>query len=137
MKTCRVVGVIAALALGYTSAFAQATTPARFEVASVKPSDPNSSSGMFGSMPIVRPQGPGAIAASNIPLRLLIRMFYGLQDFQIVGGPSWQMSSKFDIMAKAAEGTNTGTQDLMPMMKTLLAERFKLKTHTETRELPT
>ena len=81
--------------------------------------------------------GRRRIAVSNMPLRLLVRMAYGVQDFQIVGGPSWQMSSKFDITAKAAEGTTKGTQDLLPMMKTLLADRFKLKTHTETRELPT
>jgi bla regulator protein blaR1 len=138
MKTRHVVWVIAALALGHTSAFAQAAAPARFEVASVKPSDPNSSStGLFGSIPSMRPQGAGGIAVSNMPLRLLVRLAYsGLQDFQIVGGPSWQMSSKFDITAKAPEGTTKGTQDLLPMMRTLLAERFKLKTHTENRDLP-
>lgn len=50
---------------------------------------------------------------------------------------SWQMSNRFDISAKAAEGTTQGNQDLMPMIKTLLADRFKLKTHLEPRELPT
>lgn len=106
-----------------------------FEVASVKPSDPNANS-IVGSMPSMRPQGQSGLAVSNMPLRLLIRMTYGVQDFQIIGGPAWQMSSKFDITAKAAEGTTKGTQDLLPMMKTLLADRFKLKTHTETREMP-
>lgn len=137
MKKFLVVYVLA-LGLGSASALAQTAAPAApvtFEVASVKPSDPNSSSGIFGSMPMVKPQGAGGITASNLPLRLLIRMAYGLQDFQIVGGPSWQMSSKFDITAKAAEGTK-GIQDLQTMMKALLADRFKLKTHTETRELP-
>jgi len=107
------------------------TAPGSFEVSSVKPSDPNSS-GMLS----MRPQGRSGFAVSNVPLRLLVRMAYGVQDFQIVGGPSWQMSSKFDITAKAAEGTTQGTPDLMPMLKTLLADRFKLKTHTETREMP-
>ena len=141
MRTLRVVCVVVALGIGHTNAFAQATTPAgapvQFEVASVKPSDPNGSSGIFGSIPSMRPQGAGGIAVSNMPLRLLVRMAYGLQDFQIVGGPSWQMSSKFDITAKAPEGTTKGTPNLLPMMKALLADRFKLKTHTETRELPT
>ena len=67
---------------------------------------------------------------------MLVRMAYGVQDFQIIGGPSWQ-SNKFDIIAKAAEGTTQSTQDLLPMMKTLLADRFKMKTHTETREMAT
>jgi len=141
MKTPLVVCVVVALGIGHTNAFAQATTsaaaPVRFEVASVKPSDPNASSGIFGSIPAMRPQGAGGISISNMPLRLLVRMAYGVQDFQLVGGPSWQMSSKFDISAKAPEGTTKATPDLLPMMKALLTDRFKLKTHTETRELPT
>src|SRR6185295_13870149 len=102
MKTRLVVCVAVGLGLGHTHAFAQApatataAAPARFEVASVKPSDPNASSGIFGSIPAMRPQGAGGIAVSNMPLRLLVRMAYGVQDFQLVGGPSWQMSSKFD-----------------------------------------
>ena len=65
--------------------------------------------GPFGSIPMILPQGAGGLTATNMPLRLLVRMAYGVQDFQIVGGPSWQMSSKFDITAKAAEGTTTST----------------------------
>ena len=103
----------------------------------MKPSDPNAANGVLGAMPSMRPQGKDGITISNMPLRLLIRMTYGVQDFQIVGGPTWQMSNRFDISAKAADGTTQGTQDLLPMMKTLLADRFKLKTHMETRELPT
>ena len=130
--------VVLALGVGRTGTFAQSPSPAvptRFEVVSVKPSDPNAS-GAFGPIPTMRPQGTGGIAISNLPLRMLVRMAYGVQDFQIVGGPSWLMSSKFDIAAKAPEGTNA-MAGLMPMMRTLLADRFKLKTHTETRELPT
>jgi uncharacterized protein (TIGR03435 family) len=115
---------------------AQASAPISFEVASVKPSNPNAT-GPFGSVPMILPQGAGGLTATNMPLRLLVRLTYGVQDFQIVGGPSWQMSSKFDITAKAAEGTTKETADLMPLVKTLLADRFKLKTHMETRELPT
>lgn len=138
MKRLLVICVVLVLGIWRTSALAQSQSPAAppsFEVTSVKPSDPNAT-GRLGSMPIVRPQGNGGFAISNLPLRLLIRMAYGVQDFQIVGGPSWQMSSKFDIAAKAPE-TTKGTADLMPMMRTLLADRFKLKTHNETRDLPT
>ena len=132
--------VVLALGLEGASALAQTTKPAApvsFEVASVKPSDPNASANVFGAIPSMRPQGAGGIAVSNMPLRLLIRMAYGgLQDFQIVGGPSWQMTSKFDIAAKTPEGTTIGSPDMQSMMQTLLADRFKLKTHMETRELP-
>jgi uncharacterized protein (TIGR03435 family) len=112
---------------------AQTPAPASFEVASVKPSDPNAT-GPFGSFPMMLPQGTGRISISNMPLRLLIRTVYSLNDFQIIGGPTWQMSSKFDITAKAFDGTTTSTTDMMPLLKTLLADRFKLKTHMETRE---
>lgn len=111
-------------------------SPASFEVASVKPSNPNPS-GPLGSIPLMLPPIGGRISATNMPLRLLIRMAYEVQDFQIVGGPSWQMSSKFDIVAKTEDGFKGSTKDVLPMMKTLLAERFGLQVHTETRELPT
>ena len=106
-----------------------------FEVASIKLSDPNNTSPL-GMIPMVLPQGPGRLSASNVPLRLLVRMAYQVQDFQIVGGPSWQTSQKFDIVAKAADGLGaTDTTQLMPMLKGLLMDRFKLKAHMETREM--
>src|SRR5262245_17945120 len=137
MKKRVVVSLGVALAVACANAFAQSQSPAApaFEVASVKPSDPNAATGFMGSVPSMRPQGTGGIAVSNMPFRLLVRMAYGVQDFQLIGGPAWQ-SNKFDITAKAPEGTAKGTPDLLPMMKTLLADRFKLKTHTEKRELP-
>lgn len=106
-----------------------------FEVASIKLSDPNNTSPL-AMIPMVLPQGPGRLSATNVPLRLLVRMAYQVQDFQIVGGPSWQLSQKFDIVAKADASNATDTSQLMPMLKGLLADRFKLKTHTETREMP-
>jgi uncharacterized protein (TIGR03435 family) len=132
----------------FTSAFAltgvvsaqqpQAQEPQKtptFEVASIKLSDPNNSSPL-AMIPIVLPQGPGRLSATNVPLRLLVRMAYQVQDFQIIGGPSWQLSQKFDIVAKAEGSTAADTSQLMPMMKALLEDRFKLKTHKETREMP-
>jgi uncharacterized protein (TIGR03435 family) len=129
--------VCAALAwcLATTSVQTQSPAPVTFEVASVKPSDATATGPLPFAIPMLRPQGRGGLTASNMPLRLLVRMAYGVQDFQIVGGPSWQTSNKFDITAKAAEGTTQATPDLLPMLKALLADRFKLKTHTESREM--
>lgn len=131
--------VITVVRVGAPSA-QQAQAPAgnpspAFEVASVKLSNPNAT-GPLAQIPMIIPQGAGRLSATNVPLRLLIRMVYQLQDFQIVGGPSWQMSQKFDIVAKAEDGAATDTQQLLPMLKSLLGDRFKLKTHTETREMP-
>lgn len=106
-----------------------------FEVASIKLSDPNNTTPL-AMIPMVLPQGPGRLSATNVPLRLLVRMAYQVQDFRIVGGPSWQTSQKFDIVAKAEASTATDTTQLMPMMKALLEDRFKLKTHMETQEMP-
>jgi uncharacterized protein (TIGR03435 family) len=81
------------------------------------------------------PSGGGRLTATSVPLRLLILSAYGVQDFQLVGGPSWQTSRRFDIAAKAENPAATPKQ-LMEMLKPLLADRFQLKTHTETREVP-
>jgi uncharacterized protein (TIGR03435 family) len=58
-----------------------------------------------------------------------------LFDSQLDGGPDWQRSRRFDIQAKASDPV-AGMTAMLPMVKTLLADRFKLKVHTERREMP-
>jgi uncharacterized protein (TIGR03435 family) len=105
-----------------------------FEVASVKPNKSGDGRIMLGMQP------GGRFTATNVSLRALIRQAYQLQDFQIVGAPDWINDERFDIVAKA-EGdiapVQPGTVGPMQMMlRNLLAERFKLVTHQESRELP-
>jgi len=112
-----------------------------FEVASIKPN--NSGDGR-----VMMSNQPGRYTASNVTLRLLIRNAYQLQDFQISGGPGWIASDHFDIVAKidasvqdeiAAAGPRApgqGPTTLQLMIRSLLAERFKLVVHTETKEQP-
>jgi uncharacterized protein (TIGR03435 family) len=103
---------------------------AQFEVASVKlhtSDDPR----MF-----MVGQPNGRFVAANIPLRLLIRTAYQLQDDQIVGGPDWLATDRFDIDARAPQTTVDIYSVLGEMLQTLLADRFKLTTHNEKRELP-
>jgi uncharacterized protein (TIGR03435 family) len=129
------VGIALAAAEGLAQqAPAPSTSPA-FEVVSVKPSDPKSAS-PIGAFPIVLPHGNGRFSATNVPLRLLVRMAYGVEDFQIEGGPSWQMSQRFDIVAKAEDGFNAGQQAMMRWSRRCLPIEFKLKVHTETRDMP-
>jgi uncharacterized protein (TIGR03435 family) len=104
-----------------------------FEVASVKPSNPNPS-GPLGATPMVLP-ALGRLTAQNVTLRILVMAAYSKQPFEIVGGPPWQNADKFDINAKAEDATLT-TDQMLGLLKTLLADRFKLKVHTETREVP-
>jgi bla regulator protein blaR1 len=81
---------------------------------------------------------PGNISVTGMPVRILIRLAFGqLQDFQLVGGPGWTNSDRFDIEAKL-EGTGPppGPQFVQDLLRAVLEDRFTLKTHKETREVP-
>ena len=124
-----------AVVIGLTS-YPAAQSPAgpAFEVASVKPSNLDSTGAPF--LPMVRPPVGGRFTASNVTLRDLVSRAYGsFFDLQIAGGPDWQTSQRFDIQAKA-EDPVVGMDAIIPMLRALLADRFQLKVHTETRELP-
>jgi uncharacterized protein (TIGR03435 family) len=128
------VAVLVAAALTLVAVEVTAQAPKTFEVASVRPSAPNPADFMSG-IPRVVP-GNGRLTVTNLPLRLLVRIAFEIQDFQISGGPSDLMTSKFDITAKAEDGGAPTSKELLGMLRTLLAERFKLKTHVEPRESP-
>jgi uncharacterized protein (TIGR03435 family) len=64
----------------------------------------------------------------------LILVAYGLQDLQLVGGPPWLTSDLYAIDARA--GADATRASVRLMLKSLLAERFQLVAHVETRELP-
>lgn len=115
------------LAAAITSGVLAAQDPS-FEVASIKPN--KSGSGMIG----IRFPGVGLFNVINMPLREMVRFAYQVQLTQIEGGPDWANSERFDIIAKA-EGRPTMSQ-VHAMMRSLLAERFALKLHNETREMP-
>ena len=125
--------VAAALTLAL-AAGAAAQAPKSFEVASVKPSAPDSGDPR-SAIPRLVPAND-RLTATNMPLRLLIRIAFEVQDFQISGGPADLMLRRFDISATAEEGAKPTTKDTMAMLRTLLGDRFKLKTHVESREAP-
>lgn len=136
MRNALVAVAVLGVAFAGTHAIrAQAPAAASFEVASVKEAvtDPGNPISMI---PRLMPPINGRFTATSAPLRVLVRVAYGVQDFQIVGGPSWQMSKRFDIQAKAEEGTLRDLMALRPPLQQLLAERFALKTHMEKREMP-
>lgn len=113
------------LAITALGVFGQSGTRPKFEVASVKPSlDP----GFMAVRPL-----PGRLTA-NASLRLLMQNAYTVQPFQIVGGPGWINSERYAIEAKAAG--NAGRAQMFLMLQSLLEDRFQLKIHRETRELP-
>jgi uncharacterized protein (TIGR03435 family) len=112
-----------------------------FEVATIRPSSPDAQGSNLNF-------GENRVTASNMQLRFLLQYAYGLNtgsNDQIVGAPAWIDSLRFDIDAKedeesavkiggmaAAERMAT----LRQMLQGLLIERFQLKAHHETRQLP-
>ena len=103
---------------------------AAFEVASIKPAEP----GQRGAR--VEFDAGGRYVAKNITAKMLIQQAYGVRDFQIVGAPSWVGNERLDIIAKPESGTDLNRESLKSMMQGLLADRFKISAHKETKELP-
>lgn len=109
---------------------AQTNRAPAFEVASIKPGDPSARGVRIQVAP------GGRFTASNVTLKFLIQYAYGVKDFQITGTPGWGGSDRYEVSAKGEEGENASGDQLKLMMQTLLAERFKLTFHRETKELP-
>jgi uncharacterized protein (TIGR03435 family) len=97
-----------------------------FEVASIKPNNSSDTRAAFNM------QNPGRFSATNVTVRRLIQVAYGIKDFQLSGGPSWIGSDRFDINA-TAEGQTT--DQFLPMLQSLLADRFNLAVHKGTKEM--
>ncbi len=105
------------------AAFGRPARPA-FEAASVKPSQARDNSASWNS-------STGYLRLRNQSLKALIRIAYGVRDDQITGGPKWTDSDRFDVGARSA-GPAKGPE-LLEMLQTLLAERFQLAFHRETK----
>jgi uncharacterized protein (TIGR03435 family) len=113
-----------------------------FDAASIKP---NPGCGGSGRGSGGRPS-PGRVTLECAQLRDLILTAYGIYGngssanprgfrMQVLGGPGWIDSEHYDIAAKA-EGNPPATQIYGPMLRALLEDRFKLKVHRETKEVP-
>ena len=106
-----------------------ADAPLTFEVATVKPSDPNRPGKLFTI------KGRDVLTI-NTTLADLMTMAYGVHLRQISGGPTWMESDKFDVQGRPqVEGVPSQVQ-LRGLIKNLLADRFKLTVHNEKKELP-
>ncbi len=106
--------------------------PAEFEVSVIKPSKPDAK--LDGDL------SGGQINFQGVTLDLLIRTAWDLPNSgpMLQGAPKWLTEDKFDILAKApreAGAPELDDDDLLPMLRQLLAERFKLATHTEQQSL--
>jgi uncharacterized protein (TIGR03435 family) len=120
----------AMMSVSAQSAAPQPTAPLRFDVASVKP---NKSGGVLVLLP---PGAPGRYQVTNVDLRSLIQTAFNLPGYQIVNAPDWAQQERFDITAQMPADVKPAPGAQSEMVRTLLAERFRLVTHRETRELP-
>src|ERR1700722_17588124 len=111
---------------------AQDSTRPQFDVASIKPCDPHGFRGTYA----------GSIARGQVNLNCQTLMNYVRSAYghwgspaNITGGPSWIDKDLFAIKAKADNAPSVAATN-GPMMQALLEDRFKLKIHKETREVP-
>jgi uncharacterized protein (TIGR03435 family) len=113
-------------------AFGQPAEAPAFEVASVKMNATGSGEGPGRGRETITPS-PAGVTMKNVHLKSVVQWAYHLQAIQ-VSGPGWLDDNRYDIVAKAAGETPGERQRVM--MQTLLAQRFKLTFHRETKEMP-
>jgi uncharacterized protein (TIGR03435 family) len=80
-----------------------------------------------------QPMPGGRLTITNVSLRMVAGWAYGVQFFQLAGGPDWADVTRFDISAKASG--NPTTAAMRVMLRALLTDRFRLAVHDESREM--
>src|ERR1051325_3571298 len=101
------------------------TQPA-FEAASIKLSPPDAAGETIRLL-------PNGVTARNVSLRALVLAAYHIEGFQFEGGPRWFSDEHYDVTAKSQAKASYDDDRLM--LRSLLADRFKLRLHTEEREV--
>jgi uncharacterized protein (TIGR03435 family) len=106
------------------------TAAVEFDVASVKP------------VPLPVPPhvvslliNHGTLRVEAAELRQVVGLAYKIQRIRVLGGPAWMDADLFDIVAKT-DKADAGPDEIRPMLQTLLAQRFNLSAHRETKVLP-
>lgn len=77
----------------------------------------------------------GRFRATNATDKGIILEAFELVEGQLIGAPGWLSADRFDIAARTASPPE-GPRALLPLVRALLVERFALRAHTDTRELP-
>lgn len=119
MKLCTVLLLLPAL-------FGQ-----EFEVASIRPSAPGGQGQAIAGLHI-----DGAMVRySALSLKLYLGMAYDMENYQI-SAPDWMASDRWDIAAKLSEGSGSDPKQRREMLRALLIDRFQMRVHRESKELP-
>src|SRR5689334_6302346 len=106
-----------------------ATAKPAFTVATIKPSRPDAPRGGYG----FRGQD---VTTTNVTVNWMIKLAYNMHARQIVGGPAWLDSAKYDTVGRPDTPGQPSRDQMKLMIQKLLADRFQLKFHIEKRELP-
>ena len=105
------------------------SAPLTYEIVSVRPSDPNAAPGSVRSLP----NGVG-YNAIGVTVRDMLTVMYRLPRRQVIGGPDWVDSERFDVMVRA--DARYSIDELHAMFQNMLADRFHLKLHIDTNQGP-
>ncbi len=117
------------LMLAAVPMFAPAQPVKAFDVAAIRPHDPNDPGGRADTLP------GGRFTGRNMTMRFLFEYAYSVRHFETLGEPSW-FDERYDIDAKADVAGELSEAELKPPLQALLADRLKLVTHWETKDLP-
>jgi|SRR5665213_191388 len=101
-----------------------------FEVATIKPTAPDSRARY------IRMQSVNRFYATGFTFQALVAAAYSLTPRAISGGPAWTDSDRYDILASTPGGVQPKLDDQMAMLRKLLTDRFQLTFHREPKELP-
>jgi uncharacterized protein (TIGR03435 family) len=107
---------------------AQTAPGPQFEVATAKPNKSGGPGAHFGF------DGPHRFSSENTSLKYIVQWAWNVRGFQIVGGPKWFDSDRFDIQAASEKEATTNQMRLM--LQPVLEDRFQLKVHREKRDQP-
>jgi len=138
---------IACSAILLAAAVLRAQAKPEFDVASIKPSSGDDGRTLVQLLP------GGGLQTASATLRALITLAYNVRSYQVSGGSGWIDSDRFDVVAKsdvsvdaksaprdssrpAEQQYKTMQEQMRPKLHALLADRFQLRLHRETREAP-
>ena len=123
----KVTAILFVAVTSVAAVYAQRAVP-EFDVVSVRPNQSGSLNSNSGRVTGNR------YTATNVSLVSLLRVAYGLQEFQIAGQPGWADLDRYDIVATIPDGARS--EDWPLMVQALLRDRFKLRFHREPRQAP-
>jgi uncharacterized protein (TIGR03435 family) len=89
-----------------------------FEVASIKPANPDQKGFSIQFMP------GGGLKMTGVPLRAMITFAYDVRDFQVSGGPGWVGTERFDVIARTERAASEGPDDFAQISAKLLANKY-------------